>query len=129
MAQESQHDEVGVQTVQAVSSVGIVLWLRSGPSDVLHYFVLSLSRYIVTGKDHLAFLPARVFANLLVYEILELFRELGHEHGTYQNQTLRRTMEGRANTGGDAVAIERLPSWKFPSFSLSPPSDFSRLLG
>lgn len=83
MAQESQHDEVGVQTIQTMANVGIVVRLGPGLPYVLHDFVFPLSRYVVAGKDHLAYLPVRILTYFLVHEVLELLREFGHEHGTY----------------------------------------------
>ena len=66
-------------------NVGVVIWLRPGLSNVLHDLVLSLPRHVVAGEYDLAFPPVRVFTNLLVHEIFELFRELNHEHGTCWN--------------------------------------------
>ena len=112
-----------------MSDVGVVLRLRPGLSDVFHDFVLPFSRHIVAGEDHLAFPPVRILANLLVHEILELFRELSHEHSTYRNQIQRQAMRGYANTWGDAIAVESLSLREFPPLSLSLLPDFSSLLG
>ena len=81
MAQKSQHDKIGVQTVQAMSNVGVVIRLCPGLAYVLHDLVLPLSRDVVAREDHLTFPPVRILTDLLVHKVLELFGELGHEHG------------------------------------------------
>lgn len=110
-------------------NIGVVIWLRSGLADVLHDLVLPLSRDVVAREDHLAIPPVRVLTNLLVHEILELFGELGHEHGTYRNQNTPQARQRCAHTGGNAVTVECLFFRELLPLSLGLLLDFSRLLG
>mmetsp|Transcript_14576 Transcript_14576/g.41609 ORF Transcript_14576/g.41609 Transcript_14576/m.41609 type:complete len:294 (+) Transcript_14576:2513-3394(+) len=57
---QSKHDEVGVQTVQAVLLVRLVVWVLLRPSEVLHHLVLALSRHEGARQDDLGLLPKRV---------------------------------------------------------------------
>lgn len=51
MRAHAQHYEIGVEPVQTVSRVGIVLGLRARPSDVVHYLVLTFAGRLVMRKQ------------------------------------------------------------------------------
>ncbi|KAA8618038.1 5-3 exoribonuclease 1 [Pyrenophora tritici-repentis] len=48
MAEQTQHDQVGIKAVQAVATVRVVPRLRLRLTDVLHYLVLALSGDLVS---------------------------------------------------------------------------------
>ena len=51
VAEKSEHDEVGVEAVQAVADVGVVVWLGLLETDALHDLVLPFSRNLQTRLD------------------------------------------------------------------------------
>lgn len=51
MGRETQHDEIGVKTIDDVASVGIVLGVRSLGSDKFHDLVFAFSRDRSVGND------------------------------------------------------------------------------
>ncbi|PWY79671.1 hypothetical protein BO70DRAFT_52842 [Aspergillus heteromorphus CBS 117.55] len=91
VAQQTQHDQVSVEAVQAVADIGIVAGLCFRMPDVLHDLVLTLTRDLVARQDDLDSLPVLVLGNFLAHEVLQLFRQLGHELGTRGNAV---TVEG-----------------------------------
>ncbi len=82
MAQQAQHDEIGIKSVQAVTDVLVVIGLSTGIPDVLHDLVLALAGDFVTREHDLRLLPIPVLGHFLIDEVLELHGELGHEFGS-----------------------------------------------
>jgi hypothetical protein len=82
MRQKSQHDQIGVQAVQTVANVGVVVRLTLGLTDVLHDLVLTLTGDFVSRQDNFAALPLDVLAHFLRDEVFELLRQARHELGT-----------------------------------------------
>ena len=54
---ESQHHQISVEAIKAMASVGIVVGLRSLPTNEVHDFVLALTRAIVTREINVNVLP------------------------------------------------------------------------
>ena len=88
---QGQHDQVGIQAVQAVPQVGLVVRRLLAPANVLHDLVLSLPGDVVARQDNRWNLPKRIFRHLVSHEELEVLGESFHE--------------GRP--GRDAVRVER----------------------
>jgi hypothetical protein len=101
VAKQTQHDQVGIETVQAVATVRVVPRLCLGLTDVLHDFVLSLSGDFVTRQYDFHALPVYVLGDLFVDEVLELLRELRH----------------KCSARRDAVAVERFLGRHFYAFA------------
>ena len=76
---ESEHDEVRVEAVEAVPNVLRVPRLHFRRADIVHDLVLALARDVVPGVNHFHALPQRVFAKLLCDEVVEVLRELLHK--------------------------------------------------
>ena len=76
---QRQHDEVGVEAVEAVARVRLVAGLQPLQPDELHDLVLALAGDRAVGEDHLDPLPARVRRDLLVRERAEEDGEAVHE--------------------------------------------------
>ena len=89
---EREHDQVGVEAVQAVCLVGVPTGFAARPSDVLHDLVLALAANLVAGEDHGGSLPERVLGLFLEDVEAEVLGEARHERGA----------------GGDAVGVEGL---------------------
>ena len=79
VAQQTKHDEIRIQPVQAMSHVGVVIGLGTRQAYVLHDLVLAFSRDLVAGEDDGDFCPVRVFRDLFVYKVPELIGQAGHE--------------------------------------------------
>jgi len=54
VGREGQHDEVGVEAVDAVPRVGVVAWQIPLEADVIHDLVLPLPRYVRIRQNHLS---------------------------------------------------------------------------
>ena len=89
---EREHDEVGVEAVEAVGLVRVPPGFAARPADVLHDLVLALAPDLVAGEDHGGLLPQRILRLLLLDVEPQVLGEAGHERGA----------------GGDAVGVERL---------------------
>ena len=85
VTQQTQHDEIGVETVQTVTTVGVVLRLGFRLTDVLHDLVFAFSGDLMTRQHDFHALPVQVLGDLLVDEVFQLLRELRHELGTRGN--------------------------------------------
>ena len=87
---QGEHDEVGVQPVQAVPLVGLVLGVLFGPPEVLHDLMLALPRDQRARQHDLGLLPEGVLGDLLpdveAQVLVQPLQELG--------------------SGGDAVGVE-----------------------
>ena len=79
VAQETQHDQVSIESIQTVPHVWIVVWLCLGQADVVGDLMLAFSRDLMARQDDLDALPVDIFGHLLVDKVLELLRQLGHE--------------------------------------------------
>ncbi|KAI3480716.1 hypothetical protein L1887_57195 [Cichorium endivia] len=90
VAEEAEHDEVGVEAVEAVADVGVVAGLCLAETDVLHDLVLALTGHVVAGEDDLYVAPVCILGDLLCDKVFELLGELCHEGGAW----------------GDAVGVE-----------------------
>ena len=62
---ERQHDEIGIETVDDVLGIGIVLGMGTLTADVLHDLVLSFTGHASIRDDDLDVLPARVRVDFL----------------------------------------------------------------
>jgi hypothetical protein len=51
MGRKREHDQIGVKTVNDMTRVGIVLWVRALSPDPIHDLVLSLSGYRGVGNN------------------------------------------------------------------------------
>ena len=89
---QREHDEIGVEAVEAVRLVRVPSGLAPRPPDVFHDLVLALAADLVAGEDHGCFLPQRVLRLLLLDVEPEVLGEAGHE----------------GCAGGDAVGVEGL---------------------
>jgi hypothetical protein len=89
---QGQHDEVRVESVEAVPSVGVVVRLGFGVTEVVHDLVLALPRSLGPGDNDLDALPKGILLDLFANKKSEMLRELGHELGSRS----------------DAIAVERL---------------------
>jgi hypothetical protein len=57
MTQQTQHDQVGVQAIQTMPYVGVVIMLSPRQANVFHDLVLAFSWYLVSGQNDLHILP------------------------------------------------------------------------
>ena len=69
---QAQHDEVGIQTVDAVPRVGIKAGLGLLGADEIHDLVLTLSWDLMPGENHLHIPPLLILCHLLIDEILDV---------------------------------------------------------
>lgn len=93
MCDQSQHDEIGVLSVNAVSRVGCVVGLCPHFAYMLHNLVLAFPGDVVSGKDYRQSVPGGVFLDFFANKVLYGVGDLGEELGT----------------GGYAVGIEHFP--------------------
>src|ERR1700722_4331214 len=72
MAEQAEHDEVRIKTVQAMADVRVVVWLSPREADIFHDFVLALAGHFVARKHDLHFTPVGVLRDFLVNEVSEV---------------------------------------------------------
>ena len=82
MRQQPKHDQVGIQTVQTVTNVGVVVRLTLRLADVFHDLVFALTGDFMARQDDFTALPLDILAHLLGDEVFELLRQARHELGT-----------------------------------------------
>lgn len=87
VAEQTQHDKIGIEPIETMSGVGVVIRLSLVQSDELLDLVFSFSGYVMATENDLDASPVRVFRDLLVDKVFEVFRESGHERGTYHDCT------------------------------------------
>ena len=78
---EREHDEVGVEAVEAVPQVRVVVRLHLHAPNVVHDLVLALAGHLVAREDDLAPLPRRVQLELHAHKVAQVLAERGHELG------------------------------------------------
>jgi hypothetical protein len=82
---QTQHNQIGILTIDTMSSVGLISWLVFHHSNVFHDFVFSLSRKFLATKDDLEVVPNGVLLDLFSDKVFDGLGDLGHEFGSGRN--------------------------------------------
>jgi hypothetical protein len=114
VAEQTQHDEIGIEPIETMPGVRIIIRLRLVQPDEFLNLVLSLSGNVVSAEDDLDAPPVRVFRDLLIDKVFEMFRETSHEgracgsDGRVSDRDRRRQRSSTRLTWRDTVRIESL---------------------
>lgn len=79
MAEEAKHDKIGIEAIEAVADVRVIVGLCAGEADVLHDLVLALARDLVPRENDTDGAPVSIFGDLFVDEVVQLAGEACHE--------------------------------------------------
>src|SRR4051812_17605508 len=66
VTQESQHDQIGIETVQTMSNVWIIIGLGLGQSNILHDLMFPPARDFMPRQNDLTTLPVHILGHLLI---------------------------------------------------------------
>ncbi|KAL5047345.1 hypothetical protein BDW71DRAFT_196794 [Aspergillus fruticulosus] len=92
MAEQSQHDQIGIETIQTMADVRVVAGLRFSMPDVLHDLVFTFTWHFMAGKYNVHTLP--------------LFRKLRHEFRAGSNAiAVKRIFLRHLNPLGDSLLL------------------------
>jgi hypothetical protein len=80
VAQQTQHDQVGVEAVQTMAHVGIVIRLCACEAYVFHDLVLALTWYLMAGENDLDVAPVGILGDLLVDKVAKVRGKFCHEY-------------------------------------------------
>ena len=79
MRDESEHDEIGVLSVNAMARVGLVAGGDAHFADVLHDFVFAFAGNVVSGENDGEVVPEGVFFDFFANEVLNDLGDFGEE--------------------------------------------------
>eukprot|EP00047_Mylnosiga_fluctuans_P011955 m.23935 g.23935 ORF g.23935 m.23935 type:complete len:497 (-) comp3950_c0_seq2:77-1567(-) len=76
---QAQHNQVGIEAVEAVAREGVVVGPLLLRADEVHDLVLALAGHLVAGEDDTDALPVLIVGHLAVQEALQLLLQAHHE--------------------------------------------------
>ena len=85
MRGKCEHDEIGIETMQHMDEIGIVILLTPLMPDMRHNFMLSLSRYRGIAKDNGDIFPGLIGTNPLSNVEPNVFTEIQHKFRPRRN--------------------------------------------
>ena len=82
VGEKREHNEVGIGSVEAMSCIGVIIWLSSELTDVIQHFVLSFSWDGSIGEHYrLEIFVQWVSIDFILDKEMEILAQVGHELG------------------------------------------------
>lgn len=79
MSQQGQHDEIGVRSIETVSSIWIIIFVKSQLPNEIEHFVLAFTWHLAVRHHNFEFLVEWVHRQLVFDKVGQLPAQLHHE--------------------------------------------------